>query len=199
MKTKTKTNTNTNTNTNTITNTDTKTITTITKMHGRTTTNMGLTPPRHIVHPMQSPQETRDITKGSTEANLVWQERKSGGQLFIGTDLSSRDRGMLEEHNISRIVNCSEMSRRNEFEQEQWCAYSSFNCDPVMPGPHHQPPSQEANVLAFWEPLFVWIDTAVAAGCVAPFWHLLSIDDEDFIADTVSSFRLLVAWDAWDA
>jgi hypothetical protein len=90
--------------------------------------------------------------------DLIWQDESSGGRVYIGNSFTSSSMALLEQHDISCIVNCTRQLK-NHFECHGSYSYLRFDrIDSVF---------KQGVVLGpeVFEEMFDFIDRAVATGC----------------------------------
>mmetsp|Transcript_52782 Transcript_52782/g.114052 ORF Transcript_52782/g.114052 Transcript_52782/m.114052 type:complete len:378 (+) Transcript_52782:25-1158(+) len=104
-------------------------------------------------------QAANDDEENYRNIDLVYEDPQTGAQIFIGNIYAAQDAELLSEHRISRVVNCQQSDSLNFFEGDPQFRYLRF---PVASWQHEDDVSSSSGVLRFFEPLFRWVDDAVA-------------------------------------
>eukprot|EP00931_Biecheleriopsis_adriatica_P064625 TRINITY_DN39376_c0_g1_i1.p1 TRINITY_DN39376_c0_g1~~TRINITY_DN39376_c0_g1_i1.p1 ORF type:complete len:354 (-),score=70.88 TRINITY_DN39376_c0_g1_i1:78-1115(-) len=98
--------------------------------------------------------------QGYRNLDPVWQHPASGARVFIGNKTAASSRLILQDNGISHVVNCtSDMPLF--FSRDPSISYFRFD---IYKFYRELDFSNRTGVLDFFQPVFSWIDKAVAAG-----------------------------------
>jgi len=95
------------------------------------------------------------------ELDCVFQDPRTGGQVFVGGISAASNRATLAQHRITRVINCQDAKSENFFEGDSTLHYMRFSVATWFRAPGMDTP---AGVLQFFEPVFRWVDDAMSKG-----------------------------------
>lgn len=94
------------------------------------------------------------------DLDCVFEHSGTGARVYIGNLNAARSAGILDEHRITRVVNCQDMSTANYHENNPKFKYLRF---PIAWWQRAKDVDTSDGILRFFAPLFAWIDEAMAA------------------------------------
>ena len=97
--------------------------------------------------------------------SCIYTHPKTGAKVFIGNLSAANTKSELDDHNITRIVNCQEPESRNFFENDskfQYFRYNIASCHAHTFNDFQKDASNEA--LIFFLDYFEWVDKNMEEG-----------------------------------
>eukprot|EP00929_Paragymnodinium_shiwhaense_P030286 TRINITY_DN17189_c0_g1_i1.p1 TRINITY_DN17189_c0_g1~~TRINITY_DN17189_c0_g1_i1.p1 ORF type:complete len:452 (-),score=76.84 TRINITY_DN17189_c0_g1_i1:281-1636(-) len=95
------------------------------------------------------------------DLDAVWTDPLSGGKVFIGNQTASRSRELMRSHGVNHIVNCTSDMEQYFQDRDSSILYYRFDIYKIFRDVDVASPEE---VLAFFMPVFNWIDAAVSSG-----------------------------------
>eukprot|EP00947_MAST-08B_sp_MAST-8B-sp1_P001532 g1532.t1 len=95
------------------------------------------------------------------DLNCVYRDPATGGGVFIGNIGAASKKEILDAHGITNVVNCQGKESKNYFEKTGEVAYYRF---PVSFWRSKVGYGSAVAVVEYFQPVFDWIDAAVAQG-----------------------------------
>eukprot|EP01060_Flectonema_neradi_P039730 TRINITY_DN8862_c1_g1_i1.p1 TRINITY_DN8862_c1_g1~~TRINITY_DN8862_c1_g1_i1.p1 ORF type:complete len:199 (+),score=8.69 TRINITY_DN8862_c1_g1_i1:128-724(+) len=117
---------------------------------------------RKLFRKLGLPEDGSGVCPGRyNPMDVIWKNKKTGAQVFVGGYMAAQDKNLLNKHNVSCVVNCQDETTTNYFEKDSNFSYVRF---PVAHWRRAKNIEKPEVVRNYFGQVFAWIEQATDNG-----------------------------------